>query len=355
MKILVSTGASGGHISPALSFIDAIKESGPSVKALLVLPKRSLRSGLSLEGYDFRYICSRSLSFKSFFLFLAAFWQSAWIIFKFNPDIVVGFGTLDSLPSVLLGWFFRIRTMIHEQNVLPGEANKFLGRVCDRVAVSFKETLGVWRMPAGKAVLTGNPLRKGLRRIAQDEALEFFGLEKGKFTILVMGGSLGSRSINSAFLSCAAQLVSPESLQIIHITGTPDLASVGARYQELSIKSKIFAFLERIEYAYSASDLALCRAGAATISELIYFRLGALLIPYPFARRHQQANAEVLKDIGAALILPEEELNALKLSSLLNSIRLDAGAARMRLAYEGAGLPVEGAALRLAKEALAIL
>ncbi|MCX5707360.1 MAG: glycosyltransferase, partial [Candidatus Omnitrophica bacterium] len=199
MRILVATGASGGHIFPALSFLSSLKEKNSGIEGLLVLPLRS--SGIKFQTADFkvRYISMPKLALAIniknslvLFKFIQAWVESFFILLSFKPDVVVGFGTIDSLPLVMLAWFLRVKTLIHEQNVIPGRANKLLAKFSDAIAVSFAKTKDYLRVDIAKISVTGNPLRRELKRIDRDEAWEFFGFEPGKFTLLVMGGSQGS-------------------------------------------------------------------------------------------------------------------------------------------------------------------
>ena len=147
MKVLVVAGVSGGHIFPAVSFISALKEKHKEIATLLVLPVRSLKFGILLTDHKTRYISTSTISLSinssnliALAMFLKGAWESLRIILEFKPDIVVGFGGLDCLPCLFFAWFFRIKTLIHEQNVLPGRANKLLAKFVDQVALSFAET-----------------------------------------------------------------------------------------------------------------------------------------------------------------------------------------------------------------------
>jgi UDP-N-acetylglucosamine--N-acetylmuramyl-(pentapeptide) pyrophosphoryl-undecaprenol N-acetylglucosamine transferase len=194
-------------------------------------------------------------------------------MFEFRPDIVIGFGTIDCLPLLLLAWIFRVKTLIHEQNVLPGRANRLLARFSDRIAISFEETREHLAAYEKKIVLTGNPIRKELEKIDRLKALGFFGFKEDKFTILVMGGSLGSQRINAAFLKAASLLTDTSGLQVIHITGIKDCELIKARYKDLNIESRVFGFLNSMQYAYSACDLVISRAGATSVTEIMFFGL----------------------------------------------------------------------------------
>ncbi len=327
MKILVVTGASGGHIFPAVSFIEALRERHREIDTLLVLPKRGYKPQTLLTDCKIKYISTSTITLnisRANLIAIARFFrgikESLGIILEFKPDIVVGFGSLDSLPCLFFGWLFRIKTLIHEQNVLPGKANRLLAHFSDRVAVSFAETKDYLNINPRKVVLTGNPLRKQLRRIDKAAALDSFGLSRDKFTLLVMGGSQGSRNINSGFLKAIESLDKTSSYQVIHLTGELDYATVKQAYERMGIEAKVFVFFENMEQVYSASDLAVSRAGATTIAELSYFGLPAVLIPYPFAYAHQYNNARVLEEAKRAAIINDSDLDSPKLKETLSSL-----------------------------------
>ena len=311
MKIIAVTGASGGHIFPALSFLEELKEKHSEIEVLLVLPKRSVKKKIIPENiFKIKYISTSGLTFTlgSLFNFLLGSAQSLELLLKFKPDLVVGFGSADSLPLVFLAWLLRIKTLIHEQNVLPGKANKILAKLVDKVAVSFPQTSEYLSINPSRITVTGNPIRKDLVNIEKDKALNFFGFCE-KFTLLVIGGSQGSHRMNLALLKAFSTVDKNFPFQVIHITGLDDAELIKKGYEKLKIKAKVFSFLSQINYAYSASDLVISRAGGSAIYELIFFRKPAILIPYPFAYAHQLKNAQVLKNLGSALIVRDNDLD----------------------------------------------
>jgi UDP-N-acetylglucosamine--N-acetylmuramyl-(pentapeptide) pyrophosphoryl-undecaprenol N-acetylglucosamine transferase len=317
MKILVATGPSGGHIFPAISFIDTIKDKRKDIDTLLISSRRAFEGRMIPEGYKARYISistvKASLNFKnliSILRLLKGLLESLFIILEFRPDIVVGFGSLVSVPVVLLAWFFRTRTLIHEQNVVPGRANRFLSKFTDRIAISFAQTRNYLSVDSQKIALTGNPIRRQLSKIDRGKAIDFFGFNQDKFTLLVMGGSLGSHKINITFLNAISTMPDKAKWQIIHLTGAGDYDLLNNIYKGLNVNVKLFGFLNQMEYAYNACDIVISRAGATAISEIIFFALPAIIIPYPFAYGHQLENAKVLEDGGCAIVIKENELDA---------------------------------------------
>ncbi|MFH1198883.1 MAG: UDP-N-acetylglucosamine--N-acetylmuramyl-(pentapeptide) pyrophosphoryl-undecaprenol N-acetylglucosamine transferase [Candidatus Omnitrophota bacterium] len=362
MRVLAVSGSSGGHIFPAVSFISALKKQCPQAQIILVLPKKALEFKIVADRFKIKYIssvitkrvlpgepprpcslrCARARFFVSpvtrFVCVIINFFESIFILIEFRPDVVAGFGSLSSLPMVLCAWGFRIKTLIHEQNVVPGKANRLLAKFVNRIAISFDRTKDYLKVNPWKIILTGNPLRQELKIIDKKEALEFCGLGQGKVTLLVSGGSQGSRKINECFFEAVSKIGNKQNLQVIHISGNADFSELSAKYKNLDIKAKIFAFCDRMEYIYSAADLVISRSGALTITELINFRKPAILIPYPFAGAHQIENAKVLSEAGAAWLIEEKELSPdiLKdnIEGLVSSDKLDL----MRQAFSGFSL-----------------
>ena len=158
-------------------------------------------------------------------------------------------------------------------------------------------------------MVTGNPLRRQLKRIDKAEALDSLGLAKDKLTLLVMGGSQGSQHINTGFIQAVALLKDTTQLQVIHLAGAGSDEAIKQAYSKIRITARIFGFFTAMEQAYSACDLVISRSGATTVTELIFFGLPAILSPYPYAYSHQLENARVLKDRGCAVVIDDAELD----------------------------------------------
>lgn len=343
MRVLAVTGSSGGHIFPALSFLDSLKNKREGMGMLLVMPRKNAINKAAGVTCNLRYISISSvklnLSFRniaSVLKLLKGALESIAILFSFRPDIVVGFGSVASVPMVVFAGLSGAKTLIHEQNVIPGRANRFLARFADKVAVSFPDTVNYLKGYKKKIVFTGNPIRSTLNRIDRNKALDFFGLSSNKFTILVMGGSQGSSRINSGFLKAISAIPDKTSLQVIHLAGGRDHDLLKKGYGDLNINFRLFDFLEPMQNAYSACDLVVSRAGATTIAEIVYFGLKAILIPYPFAYKHQLANAKALEDLGSGVIIQDSELDGEILAKKIESFIGNTESAKDTLAhYEG--------------------
>jgi len=233
---------------------------------------------------------------------------------------VVGFGSIVCIPLILFAWLFRIKTLIHEQNLIPGRANRFLARFSDRIAITFEGSRDYFGNSRRKTVLTGNLVRGELKRIDKDKALIFFGFKPGKFSVLVMGGSSGSHRINEEFLSFVSKTKYRNNLQVIHLCGQQDGNWLRQGYKNLGVDARVLGFLSQMHYAYSACELVICRSGATTITEIIFFQLPAIVIPYPFAYGHQAANARVLTDNGCAVLIKDSELNPSLLKETIENL-----------------------------------
>jgi len=328
MRILVVTGSSGGHIFPATALLERFREK--PIQALLVLPRKAKENKIPINWENVSYIHDSKITLKleknnikAIIGFFIAAWESLVIIVKFKPDVVVGFGSQNTLTLIFLAWLFRINTLIHEQNVIPGRANRFLSRIADKIALTFSQTQEFLKAPGYKVRITGNPLRADLKILNKSQALEFFGFNKGKLTVLVTGGSQGSHKLNESCFKAFENFSFKDSLQIIHICGTADFSGLKEKYSRTGLAFKLFDFLQDMQYAYCASDLVISRSGATTVAELEKFMCPAVLVPYPFAYRHQLANAKVLEEAGQAVIINDEELSPEKINASLKKFLED--------------------------------
>lgn len=318
MRVLIATGGSGGHIFPAIKVGLECQTKG--YPCLFV---GSLKFGIDrLKQNDLEFSMIETCGwggikiFKAIYLSIKATYYSFKIFKSFHPDVVIGFGGYSSFPVCLAARLKRIPTLIHEQNVIPGKANKALSPMVQKILVSFTKSSAFF--PQRKCVLTGCPSLIQDSIVSTEEALSFFGFVQGKYTILVFGGSQGSQKINTVFLESIGELSRHVSLQVIHVIGSEDGNEAEAHYVRLGVQAFVVNFLDRMDYAYKAADLVIARAGALTVTEILCFQKAAIFIPYPHAEAHQKENARVLTSSGFAVMMEDMTLTA---SALTRTIR----------------------------------
>lgn len=331
MKIILSGGGTGGHIYPALAIASEIKRRNPAVELLYVGTQRGLESkivppsGIPFKTIDISGIDRSSMlkAGKALIKFPFSFFQARDIIKNFKPDIIVGTGGYVSYPIVLAGTFMDVKTLIHEQNAIPGLANRNLARRVDCVLLTFEEARKYLEAKCIK--LTGLPVRQEI--LAIDRAKAKSGGGEDKFTLLAFGGSLGATSINQAMLQLVERYRN-EEMRIIWITGQAGYEEMKeALEKKFYIKSLICTinmvpYMNNIEEALAVADLVICRAGASTVCELEVLGLPAILVPYPYAaENHQEKNARALVDKNAAEMVIDEFLDGDTLYKKVEELR----------------------------------
>jgi UDP-N-acetylglucosamine--N-acetylmuramyl-(pentapeptide) pyrophosphoryl-undecaprenol N-acetylglucosamine transferase len=310
-KILIATGGTGGHIYPALATAQALQRRGVEVVFIGAFgaSEEKVRDAgfacisIAASGFVSRGVVQKIAALGSMAVALC---RCIGIVRRTRPDAALGFGGYSSFPAVAASILCGVPAMLHEQNAFPGEANKLLGKFVRRVAVGFKDALTCF--PSDKVVWTGNPLRPFDVSIPRATAHMELGLDPALCTILVFGGSQGSRAINGQVVDVFAHAPEGVELQVIHITGKNDFSSVKDRYRALGVKALVREYMDHIALAYAAADLVVGRSGAGTVTELGLLGVPAVLIPYPGARDHQKYNARVLERCGTASIIEEKSL-----------------------------------------------
>jgi UDP-N-acetylglucosamine--N-acetylmuramyl-(pentapeptide) pyrophosphoryl-undecaprenol N-acetylglucosamine transferase len=251
----------------------------------------------------------------------------AWGILRmFQPDVVLATGGYASAPVVTAAWLRRCPVLIYLPDIVPGLAVRLLSRVASQVAVSFDASVDYFAR--GKAVITGYPVRPALYAASKQTAWQRLGLDSAFKTVLVLGGSRGARSINRALNEALERLLS--LAQVIHIAGDEDFAWLRERRGKLPPESRqryhLYAYLhEEMVDALQAADLAVARAGAATMGEFAAVGLPSVLVPYPYAGRHQEANADFMVSRGAALKMPDSALAEGALPEVIEKLLADQG------------------------------
>lgn len=332
MRLILSGGGTGGHIYPALAIADEVKRVFPKAEILYVGTEKGMEKDIvSKAGYPFRAVdisgIDRSSMLKasrSLIKFPKSFFQAFSIIKEFKPDVVLGTGGYVSFPVVLAGTFFNCKTMIHEQNVFPGLANRNLASRVDYVFLTFEETKKYLR---GRNVkVTGLPVRQEIMEVKREKALHDLELED-KFTLVAFGGSRGAMSINNAMLEVVQRYKDDENIQIIWITGHTGYEEIKEKLKQniddkMKLTLRLFPYMYNIEEALAVAHLAVCRAGASTLCELAILGLPAILIPYPYAAEgHQEKNARSLKEKKAAEMVIDEYLDGDTLYNKIEYLR----------------------------------
>lgn len=326
IRFILSGGGTGGHIFPAVAIANAIKALRPEAQFLFVGAKGRMemekvpQAGYEIEGLWIsglkREITLANLSFP--FKLLSSMWKARRIVKKFRPDMVIGTGGYASGPTLRAAGWLGIPTAVQEQNSFPGITNKLLAAKASRIYVAYD---GLEKyFPAGKLVLSGNPVRHDAVAIAgkRGEGARHFGIDPHRTTVLVVGGSQGARSVNQAIKPIVGDLAG-KGIQLIWQTGTafePEALEATKPFAANGMSVK--AFISRMDLAYAAADIIVSRAGAIAIAELTIVGKPAILVPLPTAAEdHQRHNAEALVSKGAAIMVPDNRLKEQLLDEIM--------------------------------------
>jgi UDP-N-acetylglucosamine--N-acetylmuramyl-(pentapeptide) pyrophosphoryl-undecaprenol N-acetylglucosamine transferase len=329
LKVIISGGGTGGHIFPALSIADTLKKRYPDAEILFVGAENRMEMervpvagysivGLPVAGFDRKNpLKNISVVFK----LLKSMYLARKTLKKFRPDIVVGVGGYASGPTLKAANRMGIPTLIQEQNSYAGITNKLLAKKAGKICVAYEGMEKIF--PAGKIVLTGNPIRKDLvdSEEKRKKAYTFFGLDPDMKTILVLGGSLGAKTLNNCMI---------QALPALRDGGVQFLWQSGKMYFHDSLKElekysqhpiKLVEFISRMDLAYSVADLVISRAGAGSISEFCAVGKPVILIPSPnVAEDHQTKNAVALVKKDAAILVPDEDAFKLLIKLALDTV-----------------------------------
>lgn len=321
MKIIISGGGTGGHIYPAIAIAQEIRDRLPETQLLYVGTREGMESTIVPQaGFDFKTIditgINRSSLIKasqSLAKMPRSFFQGWEVVRDYRPDIVIGTGGYVSFPVVLAATFLDCKTYIHEQNALPGLANRNLARRVDCVMLTFPEAQK--HLNAKLIKLTGLPVRKDILNVNAGEARQKLGLKEDKFTLLVFGGSRGAMTINQAMVGAMDRL-QHEDIQIIWLTGENGYQDIKKSLadkvdlHDMECNLQVFPYMYNMNEVLAVSNLAVCRAGASTLSELAIMGLPAILVPYPYAaENHQEMNARALLQKKAVTMVIDEFLD----------------------------------------------
>ena len=314
INILISGGGTGGHIYPAIAIANELKLSYPDANFLFVGAKDKMEmEKVPQAGYEIKGLwisgIQRKLTFKNLsfpFKMISSLWSASRIIKKFNPDIAIGTGGFASGPTLIMAGRKGIPTLIQEQNSYPGITNKFLSKKALKICVAYDNLERFF--PADKIVKTGNPVRQDLLSIHSKKEVgnDFFGLNKKKKTVLVLGGSLGARKINE-LVETNLDFFKNQEVEVIWQCGKFYFDEY-KKYDELK-GIQVHQFLNRMDLAYASADIIISRAGASSVSELCIVGKPVIFIPSPnVAEDHQTKNAKSIADKHGAILLKESEL-----------------------------------------------
>ncbi|MCD7712599.1 MAG: undecaprenyldiphospho-muramoylpentapeptide beta-N-acetylglucosaminyltransferase [Firmicutes bacterium] len=332
-RIIISGGGTGGHIFPAISIANTIKKRFPDAEILFVGAEDRMEMervpaagytivGLPVSGFDRAHLFR---NVKVLAKLAKSLRMARKIIREFNPDIAVGVGGYASGPTLWMASSLGVLTVIQEQNSYAGVTNKLLAKRATKICVAYQEMERFF--PADRIVLTGNPVRLDLEAAVakKEEALAFFGLASGKKTVLVVGGSLGARTINRSIEKGLAVLLQ-EGIQLIWQTGRY-YYSEAQKYMESYKGLPVWYsdFISRMDYAYAAADLVISRAGASSISELCILAKPVILVPSPnVSEDHQTKNALALVNKEAAVMVTDGEAEGKLVSQAIELVKDDA-------------------------------
>lgn len=307
-RFLISGGGTGGHIFPAVAIANEIRALEPDAIIEFVgasdrmemekVPAAGYKiHGIWITGFQ-RELSLKNLSFP--FKVISSLWSCYRILNSFKPDAVIGTGGFASGPLLKVACWLKIPTLIQEQNSFAGVTNKLLGKKVNTVCLGFEKSKSFF--PESKCVVTGNPVRQSILNLpGKIESLTKLNLDPGKKTLLVIGGSLGARSINQA-LDAMIETLDQNSIQLIWQTGKSYTAAHKPKFGMVS------TFIENMETVYAAADIIVSRAGAIAITELCFVGKPVILVPSPFvAEDHQTKNALDLVEKKAALLVKNSE------------------------------------------------
>lgn len=324
-RVVLTTGGTGGHVFPALAVAEEIRRRFPEVEFLFIGgkygPERQMveNAGIPFVGLPVRGILGRGIKAIGAMAGLGvSTLKSMRIIREFNPEVVIGFGGYAAVAGCLGGKLCGVPVSIHEQNSVPGLTNRVLSKIAERIFISLPDEHE--HFEPDYTVLTGNPVRAAIAAIRNESKKHDVAVP----SILVCGGSLGAKAVNSAVVDLLPTLKDMGCI-VHHQTGKADYDRIQSAYAEAGMTNCIVEpFVDDMAAAYAAADLVICRAGATTIAELTVAGKPALFIPFPHAtHNHQVHNARYLETKGAAVVVEERELAQTDMNTLVTGLLKD--------------------------------
>jgi UDP-N-acetylglucosamine--N-acetylmuramyl-(pentapeptide) pyrophosphoryl-undecaprenol N-acetylglucosamine transferase len=320
LKIVITGGGTGGHVYPGIAVAKELKRQMPLSEIRFIGTQTGLEAKIvPYEGFPFDTIEVQGFKskgtgqkLKSLVLLPQAIYRSIKLLRKFQPSVVFGTGGYVSVPVIYASYLMHIPTVTLEPNRRPGLANRLLSKSVDKIAICFPESAH-W-FPHKKVIFTGNPIRKEFFLVGETPPPD----RGQKINILIVGGSLGARSINYAMIEALDYLEAQrDRLIFTHQTGNTDFDYVKAGYHHKHFRADVYPYIEDMPKMYAKSHLIICRAGAATVAELVASARPSILIPYPHGDRHQEFNALALKEAGIAKIIGQQNLSGQSLAEAI--------------------------------------
>lgn len=322
-SVLIMAGGTGGHVFPALAVARELERRG--ARPLWLGTKRGLEARVVPEaGYQLLTIAISGLRGKGLlkwllapFMLAAALFHSLLIMLSVRPAVVLGLGGYVSAPGGIAAWLLGRPLVIHEQNAVVGTSNRMLAQFAVRIMEGFCGAFA----PKYRAIHTGNPVRSEILAVAEQRTLPGSGTQP--LRVLVIGGSQGAAILNQTVPAALSELTDRD-FRVLHQSGSRDEAETRGHYQDAGLDAEVRGFIEDMSSAYAWADLIIARAGALTLAEITAVGLGSVLVPYPYAvDDHQAANAQFLATHGAAVVIPQSQLNPHRLASELNQLLSD--------------------------------
>lgn len=328
IRLLLTGGGTGGHLFPAVATAQEFERQFPGTEVLFVGTNRKVDTGtLQNYGYAYRTIDCHGVKGKNIVQLIKAlvtlpraYMQALKVIREFKPDIILGVGGYVTGPVVSAGKSLGIPAVIHEQNSVPGLANRKLGKIVDIICLSLPGSGS--QFDENKVVYTGNPVRADIRKLAQ-KPVKILGETR---TVLVLGGSQGAQAINEMMPEAAGMFTDAQKgkIQIIHQTGDNKTAGVAEGYNAAKVEAVVEPFFRNMAAVYEQADLIVSRAGATTLAEISVLGKPAILIPFPYAAdNHQEKNGAYYVSGGGALMFTQKQLTAKQLSTTIAELAGD--------------------------------
>lgn len=330
IRLMITGGGTGGHLFPAVAAAQALVKRQPTSEVLFIGTRRKIDT-TSLEQYGFASSSIYSYGLKgknlpdlakALAVLPVSFFQALAQIRRFRPDVALGVGGYVTGPVMLAARVAGVPTIVHEQNSVPGMANRKLGALVRKVCISLPGSEKFF--PSEKVVVTGNPIRQDILALAAEKNTP----EQDKvFTLLVLGGSQGAQALNRLVTEAICEPDDGEfkKIRVIHQTGAKDCDWVRQKYEQGGITAEVSAFFADMRAVYAQADFLVSRSGATTLTELAVLGKPALLVPYPYAADdHQQKNAEYYVKGGGALLCRESELTPATVRQTIREMADDA-------------------------------